>query len=88
TLANAGIIFGVGVTQMPSCTAEQGVTDSFFGSGTHTSITSVTPGKFQLVMHASGSSNVNDGAQTKRIEIDLPTPPSTSRIDSWAALVE
>lgn len=88
TLANAGIIFGVGVTQMPSCTAEQGVTDSFFGSGTHTSITSVTPGKFQLVMHASGASNVNDGAQTKRIEIDLPTPPSTSRIDSWAALVE
>ena len=87
-LANAGIIFGVGVTQMPSCTAEQGVTDSFFGSGTHTSITSMTPGKFQLVMHTSGQGNVTDGSQTERIEIDLPTPPSTSRIDSWAALVE
>jgi type IV pilus assembly protein PilY1 len=87
-LANSGIIFGVGVTQLPSCTQEQVNTDTFFGSGNHTSITSVTPGKFQLVMHTSGAGNVNDGSQTKRIEIDLPTPPSTSRIDSWAALVE
>lgn len=87
-LANAGIIFGVGVTQMPSCTQEQVNTDTFFGSGNHTSITSITPGKFQLVMHASGTGNVNDGSQTQRIQIDLPAPPSTSRIDSWAALVE
>lgn len=87
-LANSGIIFGVGVTQMPSCTQEQVNTDTFFGTGNHTSITSITPGKFQLVMHTSGTGNVNDGSQTKRIEIDLPTPPSTSRIDSWAALVE
>ena len=89
TLANSGIIFGVGVTQLPSCTQEDpNATDSFFGSGSHTTISSVTPGKFQLVMHTSGTGNTSDNSQTKRIEIDLPVPPSTSRIDSWAALVE
>lgn len=88
-LANAGVIFGVGVTQLPSCTQEAVNTDTFFGGSTqHTSITSITPGRFQLVMHTSGTGNVSDGSQTKRIEIELPTPPSTSRIDSWAALVE
>jgi len=87
-LANSGIIFGVGVTQLPSCTQEQVNTDTFFGSGNHTTITSITPGTFQLVMHTSGTGNVADNSQTQRIQINLPTPPSTSRIDSWAALVE
>ena len=87
-LTNAGIIFGVGVAQMPSCTQESTGTDTFMGSGSHTSITSVTPGTFQLIMHASGTGNTNDNTQTKKIVIDIPTPPSTSRIDSWAAIVE
>lgn len=89
TLQKAGIVFGVGVTQMPSCTQESLNTDTFFGTGTskHTSITSITPGKFQLVMHASKGSDTT-GGQSQRIVVDLPSPPSTSRIDSWAALVE
>jgi type IV pilus assembly protein PilY1 len=88
-LANAGIIFGVGVSQLPSCTTEDpNIPDQFMGTGTHTSITNITPGKFQLVMQVSGTGNTADNSQTKRVEIDLPTPPSTSRIDSWAAIVE
>jgi type IV pilus assembly protein PilY1 len=86
-LTNAGVIFGVGVAQMPSCAVENGVTDSFLGSGTHTSLTSITPGTFQLVMQVSGIGNTNDST-TKRVEINLPTPPSSARIDSWAAIVE
>lgn len=87
-LANAGIIFGVGVAQLPSCNQETTVPDDFAGNPNHTTITSISPGKFQLVMQVSGQGNVNDNSQTARIEIDLPTPPATSRIDSWAAIVE
>jgi len=88
-LANAGIIFGVGVSQLPSCTTEDpNIPDQFMGTGTHTSITNITPGQFQLVMQVSGTGNTADNSQTQRVEINLPTPPSTSRIDSWAAIVE
>ena len=87
-LQDGAVIFGVGVTQLPSCTQEATSTDPYFGTGTHTSISSVEPGKFQLVMHTGNVGQTVVGGKSKQLEIELPTPKSTSRIDSWAAIVE
>ena len=63
--------------------------DPYMGYGNHTSLKSVNPGNFQLVMQtgASGGST-QPGGQTNVVEIALPAPPTTARVDSWAAIVE
>jgi type IV pilus assembly protein PilY1 len=89
SLLQAGaIIFGVGVAQLPSCTDEVNVDDPYFGPGMHTSISNVRPGKFQLVMHTGNVGQAVPGGRSNVLTIDLPAPPSTARIDSWAAIVE
>jgi type IV pilus assembly protein PilY1 len=87
-LTNAGIIFGVGVAAVPSCIDETSITDPYFGVGNHARIDNISPGSYQLVMQVSGTGNVSDNSRTQRVEINLPTPPSSTRIDSWAAIVE
>jgi type IV pilus assembly protein PilY1 len=87
-LQDGAIIFGVGVAQLPSCTEEVNVDDPFFGSGSHTAITNVAPGKFQLVMHTGNVGQTVSGGKSNVLTIDLPAPPSTARIDSWAAILE
>ncbi|MEZ4224149.1 MAG: PilC/PilY family type IV pilus protein [Polyangiaceae bacterium] len=87
-LQDGSVIFGVGVTQLPSCTEEASVTDPYFGSGTHTSISNIAPGNFQLVMHTGGIGQTVVGGKSRRLEINLPTPRSTTNIDSWAAIIE
>ncbi|MEB2311514.1 MAG: PilC/PilY family type IV pilus protein [Sorangiineae bacterium] len=81
-------IFGVGVMEQPTCTDESTVTDPYFGTGSHTSVTSTTAGKFQLVMHTGTAGSAALGGKSNVLTIDLPTPPSTPRIDSWAAITE
>lgn len=87
-LQDGAIIFGVGVAQLPSCTDEVNTTDPYFGTGQHTSITNVQPGTFQLVMHTGTVGTSVPGGKSNVLTVDLPAPPSTARIDSWAALVE
>ena len=65
--------------------------DSFMGyKAEKNSVTHVTPGKFQLVMHIGGveSQVRTDDLQANVRTIDLQPPPSAARVDSWAALVE
>jgi type IV pilus assembly protein PilY1 len=82
-------IFGVGVTQVPTCSNESEVADDFIGAGAmHTTATSVTPGAFQLVMHTGSAGTATAGGQARVQTIDLPTPHAYPRIDSWAAIVE
>jgi type IV pilus assembly protein PilY1 len=85
---DGAIIFGVGVAQLPSCTDEVNVTDPYFGTGQHTSITNVKPGTFELVMHTGNVGQTAPGGKSNVLTIALPAPPSTARIDSWAAIVE
>ncbi len=87
-LQDGSVIFGVGVTQLPSCIEESSGIDPYFGSGTHTSISNIAPGKFQLVMHTGNTGTPVTGGRSRRLEINLPTPPSTTNIDSWAAIIE
>ncbi len=48
----------------------------------------IQPGTFQLVMHTGTVGTAVAGGQTNRLVIQLPQPPATARIDSWAAIVE
>lgn len=86
----SSVIFGVSVAQVPTCSSTSTDTPSdFLGYGVHHQITSVNPGEFQLVMHTgSGGVGIDSSAQTKAKAITLQTPANTSRIDSWAPLVE
>ncbi|HWA73661.1 MAG TPA: hypothetical protein VG937_15050 [Polyangiaceae bacterium] len=88
----SAVIFGVSVAQEPSCVeTDETEADSFMGyKAEKNSVTHVTPGKFQLVMHIGGveSQVRTDDLQANVRTIDLQPPPSAARVDSWAALVE
>jgi hypothetical protein len=56
--------------------------------GTHSVLANVTPGKFQLAVQTGSKGDKAAGSQVNAKTIDLPTPPMTTRIDSWAAVVE
>lgn len=82
-------VFGVGIEQVPTCSAvDTTFSDPVFGYGTHTSITNINPGKFQLVFETGSSGTQESGGLTHVGTIDLPTPPMISSIDSWAAVIE
>jgi type IV pilus assembly protein PilY1 len=86
--ANA-TIFGVTVAQQPTCSTATETSDgSSFGSGTHTSVTNVNPGKFQLIMHTGSGGTQVDGGSSRVATIPLNKPVSASRIESWASLIE
>ena len=82
-------ITGVSVAQEMSCyAADPDLTgDDLVGYKGLTRITQVNPGKFQLVMHES-QTEANAAQGIKTSTIDLETPPSMTRIASWASIVE
>lgn len=81
------IVFGIGIRQKPSCfTEDDEFEDPWFGS--HAPIKSVTGGGFELVIQTGTGGESEGGAITKTESRELPTPPSMTRIDSWAAVVE
>jgi hypothetical protein len=92
------IVFGVGITQKPTCNADASFNDPYLGSGAHTGLADFTPGKFQLVIQTgpgkSGSGSGGPGSTTETggdiatRAINLAPPMSPTRIDSWAAVVE
>jgi type IV pilus assembly protein PilY1 len=82
-------IFGVSVAQQPTC-AEPDDTfeDPFLGLGSHTSITNVNPGQFQLIMQTGTGGQAEAGGTTNVQILNLPAPVNASRIDSWAGIIE
>lgn len=87
-IEDGATIFGVGVAQLPTCTDTQTTTDPYLGFGTHTALTNVNPGKYQLVMHTGSAGSSASGGKTNITTIDLPTPPANVVIDSWAAYID
>jgi hypothetical protein len=93
---NESIVFGVGITQKPTCNADASFNDPYLGGGAHTGLADFTPGKFQLVIQTGGSSppgggpgsTTATGGDIATRAIDLAPPMSPTRIDSWAAVVE
>jgi type IV pilus assembly protein PilY1 len=89
--STSAIIFGVSVAQEPSCSqTATGASNDFLGYKAAETLTHVSPGKFQLVMHVGGQANTTaSGNQQSNVKtVDLQPPASAARIDSWAALVE
>ncbi|MBI5537202.1 MAG: hypothetical protein HY898_31060 [Deltaproteobacteria bacterium] len=86
---NAGsIAFGVGISQQPACISfgAPSVVDSALAFGaTHSSMSTITPGPFQVVVQ---SGKTVGGSDTKVTAFNLAQPPGGSVIDSWAAIVE
>ena len=82
-----GAVFGVAVTQAPSCVDTTEIIDPYLGS--HTTASSISPGKFQLVYQtgAEGTPDVT-GSTTNTERQLLPSPRETTRIDSWASIIE
>lgn len=82
------IVFGVAVTQTPSCADTTTFNSPYFGN--YTGVTGGSPGEFQLVYQVSGEKKgpqvpgVSPVFKTKV----LPAPRVTTRIDSWASIVE
>jgi len=82
-------ISGVSVTQQPSCftTSVDNIGDDLVGYRGLTRITQVNPGKFELVMHKNqAATGPNQGVANT--SVPLETPPATSRIASWANVIE
>ncbi|MBN2193914.1 MAG: hypothetical protein JW751_13950 [Polyangiaceae bacterium] len=89
TLPAGSSIFGVTVAQTPSCSdAGAATTDAFTGTGMHTSVSTLRPGKFQLLMQTGKAGEVTGGGVTPSLAVDLKTPPTVPVIESWAAIVE
>lgn len=81
------VVFGVAVTQTPTCKDTTTYTDDGFDP--RTSIKDAAGGNFQLVFQ-TGKGGGNDGtdSKTRTTVIELAAPRQVTRIDSWASVVE
>jgi type IV pilus assembly protein PilY1 len=82
-------ISGVSVTQQPSCYTSDidALGDDLVGYRGMARITQVNPAKFELVMHQNqAATGANQAISTT--SITLETPPTSSRIASWATVIE
>jgi type IV pilus assembly protein PilY1 len=82
------IILGPSITQTPTCSQEVPYDDLYLGAGTHYALGNVTPGKFQIAVQTGSKGTRAAGSEVNATTIDLQTPPMSTRIDSWAAVVE
>ena len=81
--------FGVGIRQRPSCyQTDAGGDDPFLGFGSHTSISSITPGNFQLVVQTGGAGSTSGDSSIRTMVETLAPPAGGVTIDSWAAILE
>jgi len=81
------IIFGAGITQKPTCNAEATFDDPYLGFG-HTGLININPGRFQLVVQTGPGGASQTGGQINTRTIELTAPMTTTRIDSWASVIE
>ncbi|KYF55019.1 hypothetical protein BE04_27595 [Sorangium cellulosum] len=81
------VVFGVAVTQKPTCTVTEEYTDVHFG--TQTIIRQSTPPEYQLVFH-TGAAGQEDaqGGETRTTTRTLQPPRKVVKIDSWATILE
>ncbi|WP_437969920.1 hypothetical protein WMF04_11740 [Sorangium sp. So ce260] len=81
------VVFGVAVTQKPTCVATEGYTDPYFGP--QTIVRQSTPPEYQLVFH-TGAAGQEDaqGGETRTTTRSLQPPRKVVKIDSWATIIE
>ena len=81
------VVFGVSVTQVPSCYETAPVTDPFTGAQ-HDAISKATPPQYQLVFHTGAGGSSQQGSKTNTKTQVLPSPREMAKIDSWASILE
>ncbi|MGK3965337.1 hypothetical protein WMF38_14305 [Sorangium sp. So ce118] len=81
------VVFGVTVTQKPTCIETETFSDPYFGA--QTIVRQSTPPEYQLVFH-TGAAGQEDaqGAETRTSTRSLQAPRRIVKVDSWATLVE
>ncbi|MEJ7731678.1 MAG: hypothetical protein WKG00_21010 [Polyangiaceae bacterium] len=80
------MVFGVAVTQTPTCRDTTTFNDPYLG--THTAIDSSSTAEFQLVFQTGQGGTAQNGSVTNSKTQTLPRPRETTRFDSWASIVE
>jgi type IV pilus assembly protein PilY1 len=80
------VVFGVAITQQPSCFETASVSDEYVGN--YTQVTTAVPPRFVLKFHTGAQGTPNTGSVTNVDTLVLPIPRNTSIIDSWAAIIE
>jgi type IV pilus assembly protein PilY1 len=80
------MVFGVAVTQTPTCADTTTFNDPYMG--THTAIDSSSTAEFQLVFQTGQGGSAQNKSVTNSKTQTLPRPRETTRFDSWAAIVE
>lgn len=78
--------FGVAVTAEPPCIETTSTTDDFVGQ--HRQVTTSVPPTYKLRFQTGVSGTKDTGSVTNVGSINLPTPRTTTYIDSWASVVE
>lgn len=93
-LAAGSIVFGAGITQRPSCVSTPSSAigiDPYMGmTSSHMSISNISVGEFQLVAQTGPKSGTTtgSGSTTNTYVRTLVPPLSSTKIDSWAAIIE
>lgn len=89
-LTQPGLVSGVGLRQLPSCTASVAppTTDTdFLGYGAFTTLTPRDPGQFELVFQKSGVTS-SGAPKIETQTIPLRTPQTSVNIEDWAPMIE
>lgn len=79
-------VFGVGVTQTPSCSETEVYNDPYLGS--RVSVSNASGGEFQLVFQTGKGGTSSENSKTNTVTERLPRPRETTRVDSWAGIIE
>jgi type IV pilus assembly protein PilY1 len=93
-LPAGSIVFGAGITQRPSCVSTPssaiGIDPYMGGTSSHMTISDISVGEFQLVAQTGPKSGTTtgSGSTTNTYVRSLVPPLSSTRIDSWAAIIE
>jgi type IV pilus assembly protein PilY1 len=87
---DGAVIFGVSLAKQPTCFSrvDDDVGNDLIGYQGQTTITQVTPAKFELVMHTSEGSGSPTVPGPAEESIELVKPSSFARVVSWASIIE
>lgn len=82
------VVFGVSVSQVPSCVSDTSDFQDPYLGGSYQSITQSNLGRYQLSYHTGQGGTAHDGAKTKSATVNLPSPRSRTKVQSWVSVVE
>ncbi len=88
---DGSVIMGVSVAETPSCSTAQTTQDPYFGS--HTQVSNVGQSSYHVMWQTGAGSGLTPNASvtnemTGTQSMALPPPGQSTRVDSWAAIVE